>query len=78
MRTTLRKIGNSRGIIIPAAVLAQTDIVEEVEIRLDGRRIVIEAGEASRKNWYTAYDASQDDDAWKDLSPAADSGEWEW
>lgn len=31
MRTSLRKIGNSRGIIIPAALLAASEMGDEVD-----------------------------------------------
>lgn len=78
MRTTIRRIGNSRGVLIPAALLAQTRIVDEVEITLDGNRIVIEPGKPLREGWYSGYDLKLDADAWEDLPPAADSGEWEW
>jgi antitoxin MazE len=32
MRTILRKVGNSRGIIIPAALLAACEMADEVDI----------------------------------------------
>ena len=48
MRTSLRKIGNSRGIIIPAALLASAEIGEEVELRQEAGRLVVEAVKAPR------------------------------
>lgn len=77
MRTTLRKIGNSRGILIPAALLAQCGIQDEIELRLDGTRLVIEAVPPSRAGWFDGYQADDDADIWNEL-PAADTGEWEW
>ena len=41
MRTTVRKIGNSRGILIPAALLAECGVVDEIDMRLEGKTIVI-------------------------------------
>lgn len=43
MRTTIRKIGNSSGAILPAAILKKVNLSEgdEVEITEDGRSIVI-------------------------------------
>lgn len=78
MRTPLRKIGNSRGVLIPAALLVECGILDEVEMRLEGARIVIEAAKPSRDGWFDGYRAGEDVDAWDGLPPGADSGEWEW
>lgn len=78
MRTTLRKIGNSRGVLIPAALLAECGIIDEIELRLEGARIVIEPVKAPRAGWFDGYRAEEDADAWEGLPPDADSGEWEW
>lgn len=78
MRTTLRKIGNSRGVLIPAALLAECGISDEIELRLEGARIVIEPAKPSRQGWFDGYCAEVDVDAWAGLPPEADSGEWEW
>ena len=78
MRTTLRKIGNSRGVLIPAVLLAECGIANDIELHLEGSRIVIEPARPARAGWFEAYRADQDDDAWRDLPPSADSGEWEW
>jgi len=42
MRTVLRKVGNSRGVLIPAAFLAECGVGSEIEMRQEGRAIVIE------------------------------------
>jgi len=42
MQTTLRKVVNSRGVLIPAAFLAPCGIGTEIEMRQEGRRILIE------------------------------------
>jgi len=78
MRTMIRKIGNSRGVLIPAAMLAQCGIGEEVELKLDRQRIVIEPVLPSRKGWFDGYCAQGDTDAWAEFLPDADSEEWEW
>jgi len=43
MHTHLRKIGNSKGIIIPADFLESCSLNDEVELRIEGKCIVIEA-----------------------------------
>lgn len=78
MRTTLRKIGNSRGVLIPAPLLAECGITDEIDLRLEGAKIVIEPVRPSRPGWYDGYCAEGDTDAWAGLSPEADSGEWVW
>ncbi|MCX5876142.1 MAG: AbrB/MazE/SpoVT family DNA-binding domain-containing protein [Deltaproteobacteria bacterium] len=38
MQTTLRKVGNSRGVLIPAAFLAACGIGTEIEMRQEGHQ----------------------------------------
>ena len=78
MHTTLRKIGNSRGVIIPAALLNACGLIDTVELRLEGSRLVIEAVKKPRADWFQGYDAARDSDAWNDLPLDADVVEWEW
>ncbi len=78
MRTTLRKIGNSRGVLIPAALLAECNIQDEIDLRIENDRLIIEPVRPARAGWFAGYAPEQDDDAWAELNPADDSGEWEW
>jgi len=41
MRSVLRKVGHSRGIIIPAAFLAACNLGDEVDIRVEGDHLLI-------------------------------------
>jgi antitoxin MazE len=77
MRTHLRKIGNSKGVLIPAAMLAELGISDEVEIHLEGQRLVVESVKQPRKNWFDGYDASRDEAAWEELVEV-DEDEWQW
>ena len=82
MRTSLRKIGNSRGIIIPAALLASAEIGEEVELRQEAGRLVIEAVKAPRGGWAEAAAniaaQGEGEDVWPDFFEDEDDGEWVW
>lgn len=79
MKSTLRKIGNSRGILIPASFLAACEIDNEIELRLDGKRIVIEPLRAPRDGWFEGYDDAKDQDAWSDLIETdIENEDWEW
>jgi antitoxin MazE len=79
MKSTLRKIGNSRGILIPASFLAACEIDNEIELRLDGNRIVIEPLRAPRAGWFEGYDDVTDRDIWPDLiETGIENEDWEW
>ena len=78
MRTTLEKFGNSPGVLIPVSWLAECGITDEIDIHLEGTKIVIEAVRPPRMGWFDGHRAEDDDDAWETLSPAADADEWEW
>ena len=76
MQTSLRNVGNSRGIIIPAAWLAACGMRDEVDIRLEGNTLVISPVYAPRAGWFDGYQA-QADVAPLDALPV-DEGEEEW
>jgi antitoxin MazE len=78
MRTHLRKVGNSRGVIIPAALLDACGLGEEVDLRVEGKTLVIEALQAPRKGWFDGYQAETDSDVFEPLPIDEDSEEWEW
>ena len=78
MRTTLRKIGNSRGILIPAALLAECGVVDEIDMRLEGKTIVIAAVRPAREAWYEGFNAELEDDAWEGLAQDLDCTDWSW
>jgi len=78
MRTVIRKVGNSRGIIIPAAFIATCGFGDEVEIAVSGSKLIIQAAQANRRGWLDGYDPSADVDAFAAL-PQDDLGEeWSW
>ncbi|MGD9020938.1 MAG: hypothetical protein PVF46_04020 [Lysobacterales bacterium] len=79
MRSTLRRIGNSRGVLLPASLLAACEIEHEIELSLDGKRIVIEPVGEPRSGWFDDYRAEEDRDAWEGFVEADDEdGDWQW
>jgi len=78
MRTPLRKIGNSRGLIIPLGFLEACRLGEEVDLRLEGKTLVIEALQTPRKGWFELYDAKNDEEAWVNFPVDADTEDWQW
>ncbi len=78
MRTSIRKVGNSRGIIIPAALLAACEMSDEVNIRLEGKSLVIASVRCPRAGWFDGYKADADAEPLATLSVDEESGEWVW
>ena len=84
LRSRIVKIGNSRGIRIPAAVLEQLDMDGEVEIEVDGDRLVIRRRSPHpRDGWLQTFQtmAARGDDALVDpesFSTRWDHDEWQW
>ncbi len=58
MRTVLPKIGNSRGVLIPAAFLAECGVGTEIEMRQEGLGLVIEPVKTARLGWFDGYQFS--------------------
>jgi antitoxin MazE len=82
VKTRLVRIGNSRGIRIPKALIEQSGLQDEVEIALKGNSLVIRAASHPREGWAEALEemARRGDDALLDgeLVDEFDQTEWEW
>jgi len=58
MRTTIRRIGNSKGMIIPSTLLAEVGLVDEAEITVvDGALVIRPPAKPVRKGWAEASKA---------------------
>jgi antitoxin MazE len=82
IRSKVVKIGNSRGIRIPRAVLEQAGLTDEVEMKVEGSRLIIQATRHPRQGWeeHFAAMAKQGDDQLLDETPSTpwDEEEWTW
>lgn len=78
MRTSLRKVGNSRGIIIPSALLAACDMGDEVDIRLEGKNLLIAPIKAPRAGWFANYKLEADAEPFAGLPVDEGDEEWVW
>ena len=78
MRTKLRKVGNSRGIILPAPFLKALRLDQDVEVRLVGDQIILEAPSVLREGWYKAYQAGKDVSEWDAVGELSVEEDWEW
>ncbi len=78
MKTSLRAMGNSRGVLIPAAILAATEIHNEIELTVEGGRIILSPPVTiPRQHWFDAYQPEQDEAAWADVVIDTEA-EWVW
>ena len=82
MKATLRKMGNSQGVIIPKTLIAQFGFDKEVEMRVTATGIVLEKPKGHpREGWDEAYKALADepvDHEWLDFGNEFDEEEWTW
>jgi antitoxin MazE len=88
IKSKLVRIGNSRGIRLPKALLEQAELSDEVTLRVRGRSIIIEPAKHPRAGWEEAMkaavaegnDLTAEDREWLDapLDPELDEKEWTW
>ena len=85
MKTKLIRIGNSKGIRIPKAVIEQAELTDEVELIVRDHEILLRAVSGPRQGWEKAFRAMADnnDDELLDIGSSApdsdwDESEWTW
>ncbi len=77
MKTAIRKLGNSQGIIIPKLLLAQVGLEGEAELSVENDAIVLrKPATTARAGWAQASkriaDAGDDALAWPEFANAED------
>jgi len=84
MKSRIVRIGNSQGIRIPKPLIQQTGLGEEVEIRVEGNRLIIAPAGRPRAGWSAAFKdmARKGDDvllaAETHLPTVWEGDQWEW
>jgi antitoxin MazE len=82
MRLELVRIGNSRGIRIPKALLEQCGMEDAVEVNVDRGTLVIKPSQGLRKGWREAFQTAgaPEDTLLLDSTPtnSFDRDEWTW
>jgi antitoxin MazE len=81
-RTRIVRIGNSRGIRVPKALLDQAQLPEEVELYAQQGRLMVRGARRPRAGWAEAAKAmrGREDDRLLDEPSATrfDQEEWTW
>jgi len=83
MKLKMRKIGNSRGIILPKEVIKSCGLEDEVEIVVLDDQVIIQAPKSKRSSWEAAFERAAEKDQGilgnADLIRNDwDDEEWEW
>lgn len=84
VKTSIIKIGNSKGIRIPKPLLDQAALGEEVELEAGDGQIVVRSSRHTRRDWDEQFAtmAERGDDTLLDAEAASptkwDAEEWEW
>ena len=83
MKSSIRKIGNSRGVILPQSFLKECLIDDEVSIEVKDNHIIISApDDIKRKGWEEAFKemAANGDDQLviPDLFDDEEIPDWKW
>jgi len=82
IRSKVVKIGNSRGIRIPSTILQQLGLKDEVELKVDGNHLIVEAIYHTRKGWEASFaemTKKGDDQLIDQVSTTKwDEEEWSW
>lgn len=84
MSTTARivRIGNSRGIRVPKALLEQSQLSDEVELQAEPGRLIVRPARRTRAGWAEAAAQMHErgDDGLLEFGAGTrfDSEEWEW
>ena len=82
IRSKVVKIGNSRGIRIPRTLLEQAGLTDEIEMTVEGNRLIVNAVHQPRAGWDARFAdmADKSDDRLLDETTLTqwDDHEWVW
>ncbi len=83
MKTTIRQIGNSKGIILPKHIIKQCFIENEVNIEVEDNHIIISpVHDTKRKGWVEAFqkmaECGDDDLLIADIFEDESTTDWTW
>jgi len=81
-RTRIVRIGNSRGLRLPKALIEQAELSEEVELRAEPGRLIVQSVRKPRVGWAEAakrMHAAREDKLLDEPTPTRfDKEEWTW
>ncbi len=84
MKSDLRSIGNAKGVIIPKPIIQQCGFEDQVEMTVEGNKLVLSPCASPRHGWANAFEAETQNAAPEPpllpehLSDDWDDAEWTW
>ncbi|MEI7948942.1 MAG: AbrB/MazE/SpoVT family DNA-binding domain-containing protein [Gammaproteobacteria bacterium] len=78
MRINLVKIGNSQGVIIPAALLASCELNDGINLQVKGKRLILEALKQPRAGWFDNSQPEAEEAVLDSISAEEGSEDWTW
>ncbi len=84
IKSRIIKIGNSQGIRIPKILLDQAKLVDEIEVEVQGDKLIVRSARSTRQGWdeqFAEMARRGDDRLIEPESPninSWDKDEWEW
>ncbi|MEI6791175.1 MAG: hypothetical protein WCK42_08350 [Myxococcaceae bacterium] len=83
MHSEIRRVGNSKGIILPKAILEQCNFEETVDLKVIEGGLMITPVHKKRAGWEQAFrNAEPENDVltqeWQSFSNETDEEEWVW
>ena len=81
MKSSVTKIGNSKGVIIPSHLLKQCGFTKEVSLEIKNGTLVISKAKKPREGWTEAFmeaGAGEEELFINDVSNEFDQDEWVW
>ena len=79
MKSMLVRIGNSRGIRLPKALIDEAGLIDEVDIHAEPGRITVTPVQSSRQGWAEAAAEHPSDGLLDEPTPTKfDEQEWDW
>jgi antitoxin MazE len=82
IKSKMIAIGNSRGIRIPRTIIEQIGLTENVELMVEGNKLIVQSASTARTGWQEQFSAmakNHDDILLDDITPTQwDTEEWIW
>lgn len=79
MQVAIRKIGNSKGVIIPSSIIDQLKISSHVQLTVEKGALILKPVTTPRQGWFDDYNPKQDEDAFEELVDLkSEQEEWDW
>ena len=81
MKTDLRSIGNAKGVIIPKPIIQQCGFGDQVELTVEGNKLVLTPSASPRDGWAKTFETAGQQESLMlpdYLSEDWDDAEWTW